>query len=208
MARWRVRLEGNVLDLEDLPAHFTSPNLRVVEDAGGYFVESATFEGFVESTAVRDEAERLLPMINGAARLRSRSFHGIKVGAQIDEFGEDGPRQHAVVIAVTAEVRAKANAVIVKEGAEEPQPPPPGSSDEDKRLELASKDTDVAEDLDTWGSRPHDWVNLYKVLEIVQSRADVARTGWASHPVQVDGEPRAGRGQGGATRSARAADAS
>lgn len=49
----------------------------------------------------------------------------------------------------------------------------------DRWLELAERDPDVAEALATF-DRPHDWVNLYRVLEIIERRAVLVGSGWAS----------------------------
>lgn len=169
------------MDLEDLPGLFTSPNLRVVEEEGAYYLESASFEALDEGGAVHEEAQRVLPMINGAARLRSRSYRNVAIGSHVVEFGVDGSgKHHQVIVADTLTIRTKANAVLIKVGEEEPEPPEPGSQDTDKWLELAANDKDVAEALSTWGSKPHDWFRLYKVFEIVRSRADIRGSDWAS----------------------------
>jgi hypothetical protein len=47
-------------------------------------------------------------------------------------------------------------------------------------VRAAEADPDAQEVVDIWGSKPHDWVNLYKVFEIVQQRVDIKENGWAS----------------------------
>jgi hypothetical protein len=177
MVRWRASLDGHSFDLADLPGMFTSPGLRVVQDESEYFLESSTFEVLDESTAVYGEARRLVPMINGAARLRSSSHRNVDVGHVI-ELTPDGPKRHAVVLPVTLTARTKVNAVIVRVGEAGPAPPPAGSRDEDKWMELAVQDDKVAKVLRWWGNKPHDWFNLYKVFEILQDK--VTQNQWAS----------------------------
>jgi hypothetical protein len=105
----------------------------------------------------------------------------LPLGSAVRELGEEGlQRQHAVVLAATVELRSKVNAVIVKVGEDEPPVPAPGSLDTDQWLRVGDTDPDAREVLSIWGGRPHDWVNLYKVYEIVRSRADVKSSGWAS----------------------------
>jgi hypothetical protein len=170
-----------MLDLEGLPGLFTSPDLRVVEEEGAYYLESVGFDVLDEGGAVHEEAQCLLPLINGAARLRSRSYRNVAIGYHVVEFGVDGSvKHHQVVVADTLTIRTKVNAVLVKVGEEEPQPPAPGSQDTDKWLDLAANDRDVAEVLTMWGGKPHDWFHLYKVFEIVKSRTDIKGSGWAT----------------------------
>jgi hypothetical protein len=72
--------------------------------------------------------ETLVATINGVARLRSSAFRNVEVGAKVRELTEGAdPHQHVVLGVGTAEVRTKADAVIVKPGAVEPESPIPGS---------------------------------------------------------------------------------
>jgi hypothetical protein len=180
VARWRVQLKGEKFDLEDLPELFTAPDLRVVEQEATYFLEAAAFDALQEAGAVQRAAQRLLPMINGAARLQSRSFRNVSLGSRLVESGAEGEKQHQVLEIGTATVRHKASALLVRIGGEEPEPPAPGSRDTDKWLGLAATDKDVEEAVKIWGDKPHDWFHLYKILEIIQARADIPGSGWAS----------------------------
>src|SRR6266545_3790422 len=78
-----------------------------------------------------------------------------------------GSRTMLRTIAVDAVLqRQRATSITATGGV-----PAPATGDRASRsVELASRDPDVAEALDLWANEPHDWVNLYKVFEIVQSR--------------------------------------
>jgi hypothetical protein len=181
MSRWHVELTGHQFDLEDLPRWFTAPELRVVEEDGHFLLETEKFDGLHKSSEVHAVARELLPRINGVAKLKDGSFRDVVVGAIVRELDEEGTeRQHAVVLAGTIEARSKLSAVLVRVGQDEPPVPAPGSLDTDQWLRAAEADQDAREALGIWGGRPHDWVNFYKVYEIVRSRADIKSSGWAS----------------------------
>jgi len=192
-ARWRVRLKGEAPDLEDLVELITSPAIRVVKDGGDFFLESATFERLDGTIEVLEEAQRLLPRLNGAGKLKRRGFRDVDVDGHLVEFRAGGgearelavggitPRGrvvHAVARPATVETRARVPApTILVDG--QPMSPKPGTLETNRWLELAERDPDVAEALAAF-NRPHDWVNLYRVLEIIEGRADIVGAGWAS----------------------------
>jgi hypothetical protein len=181
MSRWQVELTGHQFDLEDLPRWFTVPELRVVEQEGHFLLEAEQFDDLHESAAVHSAARELLPRINGVAKLKIGSFRDVAVGAAVIELDEEGlERQHVVLLVGTVEARAKASGVLLKVGQDELSAPAPGSLDTDQWLRAAEADPEAQEALGILGGRPHDWVNLYKVYEIVRSRADIKSSGWAS----------------------------
>jgi hypothetical protein len=182
MTPWRARLSGETFDLEILPTLFSSPDLRVVDDGDqGYFLEAVTLETKPDHMAVFEEAQRLLPLLNGAARLHSSSHRDVSLSGQVVEPNADGePKRHHMIIASTVQMRTRMGAVVVRQGEESPPEPPPGSAVTDRWLRLATGDSDVNEAMTIWGSKPHDWHNLYKVYEIIRANADIKRAGWAS----------------------------
>ncbi len=181
MTRWRVQLEGEGFDLEELPHFFTAPELRVVEDDGVYFLESVTFDGIGEAEEADREARRLLPRLNGAARLRMANYHNVS-GGPLVELRDDGTvNKHVVLGVASIEARSKVNAVVLSVDDAEPSQPVPGSEESDRWLAAADSDRDVADALAIWSENPRDWQDLYDVLEIIQgSGADVVGIGWAS----------------------------
>ncbi len=194
--RWRVRLKGEAMDLEDLAGMFTSPDLRVVREGNDFFLESATFGPLGDSAAVHEAARAILPILNGVAKVKQHRFRDVEVDVYVIEFPEGGGRKHAIVTggsvtprgrlqhvvlsASTIRVRARVHAPTIIVGDQQPSRPEPGSLDTDRWAELAASDAKVFEALRIFGSRPHDWVNLYRVLEIVEGRTDIVGSGWAS----------------------------
>lgn len=195
-ARWRVRLKGEAFDLEDLVELISSPDLRVVKAGADFFLESATFERLDRSVDVLEKAQqRIVPRLNGAGKLKRRGFRDVDVvghliestagGGEMKELvlrGSITPRgkvTHVVVQPATLELRARVLApTIVVDG--QAMSAEPGTLETDRWLELAERDPDVAEVLEIFGSGPHDWMNLYRVLEIIGGRENIVDSGWAS----------------------------
>ncbi len=193
--RWRVRLKGEAFDLEDLVELITSPDLRVVNEGADFFLESATFDRLDGSVDVLQEAQWLLPRLNGAGKLKRHGFRDVDVDGHLIEFPVSGgerkelvlggsitPRgrvTHIVIQAQTLDGRVRLPAAtIVVQG--QPMPGEPGTLETDRWLEHADRDPDIAEAIEIFGGRPHDWVNLYRIFEIIEGRADIIGSGWAS----------------------------
>jgi hypothetical protein len=172
MTKWQVELTGHTFDLEELPRLLTTPELRVVEQEGKYFLEAEQFESLAKSKDVHAVALALLPLINGVARLKHRSFRNVDVGA-LRENDEDGRRrQHVVLGVATLEARSKVSAVAIKVGEEEPKPPAPGSLDSDEWIRRSSSNSHASRALALWGGR-HDPVSLWKVWELLRDHSGV-----------------------------------
>lgn len=178
--RWSVRLKGEAFDLEDLVELVTSPTLRVVKSGAEFILESATFESLEETVPVLAEAQRLLPLLNGIGKLKRTAFRDVDVDGCVYEHPSDGDerRQHAIVQMETLQVRVRfPQRSVLIDG--QPAGPGPGESETDRWLALAALDADVGDALHMW-SGSHDWVNLYRVFEIIEGRADIVASGWAS----------------------------
>jgi hypothetical protein len=97
---------------------------------------------------------------------------------------------HAVVQADSAHIRSKVQTPtlagdIVRDNS--------GVSEQDRWVAAALKDSDIAEALRIWGGQNHDWFNLYKVFEIIESRCDIqgeerTRFTWTANHQKAAGE--------------------
>jgi hypothetical protein len=164
MARWRVSLVGHEFDLMDLPRAFSGLPIHVVEDGGNFFLEAEEFEELSDAGAVEAASGKLITNINGVARLEDPSRRNVTMGS-VHEVTPEGVRTAYVTLKATVEGRARVHARL--EGG---KPVPPQVEPAARWIELASRDSDVAEAMEIWANRNHDWVNLYKVLEIVVRR--------------------------------------
>jgi len=183
MPTWLVQLSGDKYDLEDLPAWFPTSEARVIEASDGYYLESSLFEFVEDSSEVHRLAEGLREHILGAARLMRPDFQSLGVGAVIRQY-EDGRRDAFVMGSATLTLQsAKLKATgTVGSGNTTSQLPRPT-----QWISLATRDVKVAQALRLWGTGPIDWVNLYRVFEVIEGDIGGAiyRNKWTTHTEAV-----------------------
>jgi hypothetical protein len=158
----KARLKGHEFDLLTLAELFGEGDPAVATDDEGYYLSfTAPDELFGDGGGLHDAASVLLRRINGVARTLSSDVRPVGLTGR---FSDQSGRHHQVVVADSAEVRARANLVRVSVGREQapaPQAPGPGY------VQLAQTHPDVAEVLDLLGNPAPGWAELYKVHEIV-----------------------------------------
>jgi hypothetical protein len=155
----KARLHGHQFDLLTLAELFREGDPAVATDHEGYCLSFTAPDGLLDDGArLSDAASVLLRRANGVARTLSSDFRPVGLTGR---FSDGTGRQHQVVLADTAEVRARANPVTVSMGGEQPPPPPaPGPG----YVQLAHTHPDVAEVLDILGNADPapDWSDLYR----------------------------------------------
>jgi hypothetical protein len=173
MARWQVELRGDETDSTLLVALFTAPDLRVVRDDDAFLLESSELEPLGHRSEVFRAAKQILCRTNGAARLQNPSYRNVTVGA-IREHRPNGTRATSVFVEpATIDVRATVFPPTIVGGV----PTTPVASPASRFAEAASRDHDAHDALDRWANESHNWVNLYKVFEIVRSRGGTSLAG-------------------------------
>jgi hypothetical protein len=179
MSKWFVQIAGDKFDLEDLPNWFNSSGLTVVQEADGYYMHSSHFDLAKDSNEVRDLAEKLAEKMLGAARLFRPDFQPVKLGAVVKE-NEAGGKDIHISVSDSIIGRNKGRASITFNGVEQkPSTPKPALW-----LNVAQNYEKVAHALRIWGKGPHDWINLYKILEIIESDVGgkIYQERWISKP--------------------------
>ena len=159
-----ARLKGHEFDLLTLAELFREGEPAVATDDEGYYLSfSVPDELFRDGGGLHDAASVLLRRVNGVARTLSSDVRPVGLAGR---FSDETGRHHQVVLADSAEVRARANPVRVSVSGEQPPPPPaPGPG----YMQLAQTHPDVAEVLDLLGNADPapGWAELYKVHEIL-----------------------------------------
>lgn len=172
----KAKLEGHVFDLDALVELFREGEPKVSKEDDGYYLSSSELDGLMgDGGRLVEAATRLLQRVAGIARILDSSFRTVSLpGTFIEDNGNGGARRHHVVAADTAVIRSKAYAVIAstddgQSSASEPPPSPPAEGP--SYIQLASSHPDVAEALEILGkpSVSLNWVDLYKLYEIVRS---------------------------------------
>jgi hypothetical protein len=160
----KARLKGHEFDLLTLAELFREGDPAVAADHEGYYLSFTAPDRLLDDgSRLYDAASVLLHRVNGVARTLSSDVRPVGLTGR---FSDEAGRQHQVVLADTAEVRARANPIMVSVGGQQPPPPPaPGPG----YVQLAQTHPDVAEVLDILGNADPvpDWSDLYKIHEIL-----------------------------------------
>lgn len=177
MSTWSVQISGDNFDLEDLPEWFKSPELKVVKESDGYYLHSNHFDSAKDANEVRILAEKLTENMVGAAKLLRPDFQPVKLGS-VDRENDSGGKNIHIFVSDTINVRSKVRARLsVNGGVQKPSIPKPTTW-----LSIAYNEEKVEHALRIWGKEPHDWINLYKILEIIESDVggNIYLEGWTN----------------------------
>jgi hypothetical protein len=158
----KARLVGHEFDLDVLARLLPSGDTRVQSDAHGYYLTAIEIDNPPPGVPYYTVAERVLHAVNGLARVMKAGYRPVRLSGQYDE----GDRRHQVIQVGAAECRAQAMPITVLiNGRPIASAPPAGPA----YVALAGSNPDVAEALTIMaGSEPPNWVELYKVYEIVE----------------------------------------
>jgi hypothetical protein len=173
MSEWLVQLTGEEVELETVTRLFNLPELRIIKEDRDYFLQSEDFRPLSDARDVYKCAQKMLPFINGAARLHSVGFKQIAIDV-IVQLNEDGTRSSTGFLTATIEVRSSV------ELNTRTSPTQPTSVEE--WVTLANTDQKAAKTLRLLGTREQSWAELYKLYEIVHSDVGnkVFENGWAT----------------------------
>jgi hypothetical protein len=184
--------ESDLLTLADL---FREGDPAIAADDEDYYLSfTVPDELFHDAGRLQATASVLLRRVNGLGRVFDHEF--LPVGL-IGRFSDETGQQQQVVLADSAQVRDRAFAAVVategEQAAAPAPPPPPGPG----YVQMAEADPDAAEVLEILSKpdSPPDWVDLYKVLEILSKNVTglpdlkglphLKKMGWVS-PAQVE----------------------
>src|SRR5712692_5549120 len=181
---WMVQLAGDASDLAALAQSLTGSDINVSHDGQEYVLTLERFAQTHDEAVVRQEAEDIVAMLNGASRLALDTTQSIRVGA-VYRRREDGKRD-IFVFPEPAVIRFRAISPTVKvthlDGTvEEFHPADPVK----QWTALALSNDAVANVFRILSAGTLDWVNLYRIFEIVAADVggldSVASNGWGTN---------------------------
>jgi hypothetical protein len=172
----KARLKGHDFDLFTLAELFREGDPAVASDAEGHYLSFAAPNGlFDDGSRLYEAVSLLLHRVNGVARACMSDFRPVGL---VGRFDDETGRQAAVVLAETAEARARAfPAAVMVDGQQPPMTSPPGPG----YVQLAAVHPDVAEVLEILGKADlaPNWADLFKVFEIVNNNVTgLRKRGW------------------------------
>lgn len=187
-------LQGHTFDLEVLAELFPAGDVRVAKEGDEYYLTAIEMSASPTGREFYEVAPEALRRVNGLARaMHPNDYRPVELA---DRY-EGGDGRHHVVQADGAETREQAlpvtvvrpNAIDVRSrvgaasivvGAGEPVPQPlPGP----RYLALVAQHPDAAEALAIMGVTEPNWVDLYKVFEIIRRNiqpATIESNDWAT----------------------------
>lgn len=179
---WEVGLAGDAADLRSLSDSFADSDPAILEREGEYLFRWSVLDGLSNATQVKAAADEQIARLSGSASLTLGAIEPIKV-ASVIMIGEDGSRNiHVFPDPVVVTFRTSVPTVQIRraDGTEEIHRP----ADPVKAWLVAAESSDhVARALRLSEGRNHDWVELYRLLEIVEdsvSRKRITDAGWAT----------------------------
>jgi hypothetical protein len=168
MTEWLVRLQGEKLDLEEASSHFRGADLEVRQEDGGYYLASTDLRSMTESGEVLKRGKELLKVMNGILKLIVGNHQPVTADGLVVRADEAGKRDQYIHVggALTIRTRLRAAAVVVKSDGitELPEQAPPRAA---SWMAIAMRDNKVAKAFRLFNEPTY--VNLYKVVEIIES---------------------------------------
>lgn len=178
---WYVGIIGDNFDLEDLSKSLNSPEFSITKKGEDYILKSTHFNSLEDVDCVRNKANEILYLINGAAKLEFGMRKPLEV-ARVCRVNDDGKTECSVVFSDSAHARDRVKAsLITKDGeVQEIFQADPIS----EFISIGLKDEKVAKVLRLFGNRTNDWVNLYRIYEIIKNdvggKHKIVEKGWAT----------------------------
>lgn len=178
---WFVIITGDRYDLEYLCRYFNSPELCITQQGQDFILKSVDFNSLTNAKDVRKKASETLVLVNGAARLDLGMREPLSV-AHVARVKDDGTRDLFIEVSDALIIRDRVTASVV--GAN-------GAVQEVRQISLitdwvaaAQRDANVAKVLRLFGPGHHDWVNLYRIYEVVENDIggvwNIVKKGWAT----------------------------
>jgi hypothetical protein len=161
---WQVLLSGDEYDLDELSKSFVGADLAIDKREDGFTIRWSGLGDLAEADAVREQARGVLELVNGAACLALHSRLPITVRSLV-LIQADGSKIHHLHLTDTVCFRETATVTIVGADGTKRVSRPADPAVEWVRIGL--RDKVVADVLRLVALKPLDWVNLYRILEII-----------------------------------------
>ncbi len=178
---WFVIITGDRYDLEYLCKYFNSPELCIAQQEQDFILKSTDFNSLTGAKDVKNKASEILTLVNGAARLELGVRKPLSV-AHVVKVKDDGTREVFLEFSDTLFIHESVTASVV--GAD-------GTVREIRQISLipnwvaaSQRDENVAKVLRLFGIGDRDWVNLYRIYEVVENDiegiSNIVKKGWAT----------------------------
>lgn len=181
---WLVSLSGDRSDLKALTKSLNDPQINIIQEGEEFFLASALLDAHSNVEAVRKEAQNLMFVLNGATRLELHSRQQITLGGTLHRTLTDGGQETIILVepaTCLCSVMVSSVQLTHPDGTVEEVHP----ADSVRILvKVALSDSSATKVLTIIGSEPSDWINLYRILEIIKADcgglSSIQTKGWAT----------------------------
>lgn len=178
---WEVCITGDKSSLDALCKTFNESDISINERDGEFFLKSNRFEKLESKNEVKKVATEIISSLCGATKLiygakdPIKYFYILKIDVNEKKtVYMEGSAVISISGSIHAEVVDSEGNIIHVES----------SDDIPTIVKLALKDINVSDALRLYGNKKLDWVNLYRLLEIVVKDVggidQIANNNWAS----------------------------
>ncbi|MDD5019458.1 MAG: hypothetical protein PHE18_08350 [Candidatus Omnitrophica bacterium] len=165
---WLVSISGDYADLEELSKSFTSKKLYITKDRDGFVLGSEDFDSLTDHKEVSSMGKEIISSLNGSARLFLGIRKPLESGAviEVDASGKRNIFVETLALSLHIKVGTVGVKIVRRDGTvEESHPADPIPA----LITLAQKDKNVSKVLRLYGSGNYDWVNIYRIYEVIEN---------------------------------------
>lgn len=166
MIEWWIEIEGNPSDIEMLGTELRTNDLKIIKYDDKNYLWYSGFNSITAAESIHAQAIELINVINGAAKLSYPSIHIIKQTGSIKniERTPDGEVKGGGVHIFLPPAKTRSFFTATVRIGDKVLP-----TALDKWTALSNGDDKVKKVLLLFGNEDHNWDNLYKIFEIVES---------------------------------------
>jgi hypothetical protein len=171
---WRLGLAGDRNFLKELSSLFSDGDIVIRTDGEHYYLCGSIFDGLPDNEAVLERGTRVVECIYAATNLLSGGSPDLLATDPIELFSDETETIYKKFVETS---RVSDNLIlIIEDGAGSVITKRP-TDDLPKWLSLAEIDDDVAKVL-RLSCKSMDWVNLYRILEAIETDVDPVEKQW------------------------------
>jgi len=179
--RWQVQLIGDSSDLAALSESLTGPDINISHDGKEYILTSSLFDETEDAQAIKKKADNIFAFLNGGMRIALDAVQTLAIGSVYHQNDKGGRDITVFTDPLVIMVRVTSPTVCLThvDGTVEKYHP---ADPIEKWTLLALRDMAVADVMTIISFGNLDWVNLYRILEIIKKDAGgiegVVNNGW------------------------------
>lgn len=183
--KWKVCLNGDDFDLNELSKHLKSPGLSIDKEEDGFFLKSTALEPLDSDKMVYEKAKELLQSVFGVAKSVIAANRPIEI-AHLTRTNENGSTNRISFSFFEEKMNirdsfewevAAANGTVTRGSSSSPMA---------EWIQLALTDENVAKAMKLMAEDGESWDSLYKLFELVRANLKeiyakrIYEKGWAT----------------------------